>query len=34
MNFMNKNVIIILIDGGRVDRAEKSEIFQNLKNVF
>ncbi len=34
MNFVNKNVIIILIDGGRVDRAEKSEIFQNLKNNF
>ena len=31
---MNKNVIIILNDGGRVDRAEKSEIFQNLKNDF
>ena len=33
---MDKNVIIILIDGGRVDRAKKSPIFTNLqsKSVF
>ena len=27
-----KNVIIILIDGGRLDKAEKSQVFTNLKN--
>ena len=26
------NVILICIDGGRVDRAKKSKIFQNLKS--
>jgi len=33
---LDKNVIIILIDGGRVDRAMKSSIFTNLqsKSVF
>jgi len=33
---LNKNVIIILIDGGRVDRARRSSIFTNLqqKSVF
>ena len=33
---MDKNVIIILIDGGRVDRAMRSPIFTNLqsKSVF
>ena len=33
---LDKNVIIILIDGGRVDRAKKSPIFTNLqsKSVF
>lgn len=33
---MDKNVIIILIDGGRVDRARRSPIFTNLqsKSVF
>ena len=33
---LDKNVIIILIDGGRVDRARKSPIFTNLqsKSVF
>ena len=29
---MKKNVVIILIDGGRVDFAQKSEVFKNLKN--
>jgi len=30
---MNKqNVIIILIDGGRLDRAQNSEVFNSLKN--
>ena len=28
------NVIIILIDGGRLDRVEKSEYFKNLKSDF
>ena len=33
---LDKNVIIILIDGGRVDRARRSSIFTNLqaKSVF
>ena len=33
---LDKNVIIILIDGGRVDRARRSPIFTNLqaKSVF
>tara|TARA_B100000953_G_scaffold171805_1_gene141586 strand:+ start:12054 stop:13187 length:1134 start_codon:yes stop_codon:yes gene_type:complete len=34
MNFLVKNVIMILIDGGRVDKAEQSKIFQNLKDDF
>jgi len=29
---LKKNVIIILIDGGRVDRAKKSSIFTNLQS--
>jgi len=29
---MKKNLIFIIIDGGRVDFANKSKIFQNLKN--
>ena len=31
---LNKNVIIILIDGGRVDTAMKSPIFTNLQSKF
>jgi arylsulfatase A-like enzyme len=33
---LDKNVIIILIDGGRVDRAKRSSVFTNLqqKSVF
>ena len=27
-----KNVIIILIDGGRLDRAQNSPVFKTLKN--
>jgi len=29
-----KNIIIILIDGGRLDRAIKSKVFANLNSVF
>jgi arylsulfatase A-like enzyme len=29
---MKKNIIFIIIDGGRVDFAKKSKVFQNLKN--
>ena len=31
---LNKNVIIVLIDGGRVDTAMKSPIFTNLRSKF
>ena len=29
-----KNIITILIDGGRLDRARKSKVFTNLNSVF
>ena len=29
---MNKNIIIIMIDGGRIDRTPRSPIFNNLKS--
>ena len=29
---MKKNLIIIMIDGGRLDYASKSEIFSNIKS--
>ena len=32
MTGLDKNVIIILIDGGRVDRARRSSIFTNLQS--
>jgi len=31
---MKKNVIIVLIDGGRLDFAQKSETFQKLKSTM
>ena len=29
---MKKNIIFIVIDGGRVDFAKKSKVYQNLKS--
>ena len=34
MKFLSKNVIMILIDGGRLDRADNSKIFQKLKDEY
>ncbi len=30
---MKKNLIILMIDGGRYDRAKKLKIFQKLKET-